>query len=318
VLAETPRTSNPKAKPEHNEVTRDLQVLRLRGLLRLRSLDLPALSRLADLAGTPGPGGVERLLREAVQKLGNDEIGLAAAYLFGLVQGTIGRRPTDLRERAAIEYGHMSPETFRKGPERLLIARLADELLEGGSDYLRNRVFVIHGRDLQLQDRFFHLLRDMGLHPLLWEDLVTAAGDAGPAPYIGEVVARAPLLAQACVVLLSPDERVQLHPDLVGPHDPVHESALSMQASPNVIYELGQAQMAFPERMLVVEAGMVRPIGDLFGINVVRFDGGSRSVSKLASRLRLAGCELDERGAQRWIEANGFADLPLFERTTWR
>lgn len=115
--------------PDHDSLAQELRTLREKGLLRLRHLELPALRQAAlTVQGAGGPTEVEALLRAAVRQLGEDETGLAAAYLYGLVQGTIGRRPTDLRERAAREYG-LSPETFRKGPERLLISRIADEIL---------------------------------------------------------------------------------------------------------------------------------------------------------------------------------------------
>lgn len=118
--------------PGHDELARDLRVLRERGLLRLRRLSLPALSAAAEAAGLAvGPEdarAVEVLLRRAVEALGDEEPGQAAQYLFGLVQGTAGRRPTDLRERAAGIYG-LAAETFRKDPERLLIERIAQEIL---------------------------------------------------------------------------------------------------------------------------------------------------------------------------------------------
>lgn len=177
-----------------------------------------------------------------------------------------------------------------------------------------NRVFVVHGRDLPLRDRFYELLRDLGLHPLEWEELVAGA-DAGPSPYIGEVVARAPLLAQASVVLMSPDDVVQLHADLAGPRDQAHETARGLQPRPNVIFELGQARMAYPERTFVVEVGRLRAIGDMLGVNVVRFDGEPRSLEKVAARLRLIGCTVDDAGLGYWLAENRFADLSALRRS---
>lgn len=120
--------------PEHDAIVRDLRVLRERGLIRLRRLELPALHRATVTAGLaptgpPDPPRTEELLRRAVHALGDEEPGRAAQYLFGLVQGTIGRRPTDLREKAADVYGHLSAETFRKDHEKLLIDRVAEEIL---------------------------------------------------------------------------------------------------------------------------------------------------------------------------------------------
>lgn len=119
--------------PSHDDLVRELRQLREKGLIRLRHLDLPALAAAAQQAAGPdgavsGPLAVELLLRRAVDALGGDTWGTAAEYLFGLVRGTLGWRTRDLRDRAAREYG-VTPETFRKEPESLLIGRIADEIL---------------------------------------------------------------------------------------------------------------------------------------------------------------------------------------------
>lgn len=124
------------AFPTHEELVAELREMRARGLMRLRELRLPALVRAAGTVAGGGAVGdpataVEDLVRLAADRLGDEEPGRAAQYLFGLVRGTAGRRPADLRERAAAEYG-LSLETFRKEPERLLIARLANEIVRLG------------------------------------------------------------------------------------------------------------------------------------------------------------------------------------------
>jgi tetratricopeptide (TPR) repeat protein len=122
----------PAGLPGHQELAHDLRRLREKGLLRIRELQLPALEAVAHAVGVagrrPAPRAIEHLLRQACNGFGEDDFGSAVRILFGLVQGTIGHRPTDLRERAAGVF-NLSSETFRKGRERLIIARLADELL---------------------------------------------------------------------------------------------------------------------------------------------------------------------------------------------
>jgi hypothetical protein len=54
--------------------------------------------------------------------------------------------------------------------------------------------------------------RRPGLRPLQWDTLIEATG--GTAPSLTDVVARAPDLAQATLVLLSPDDIVELDADL--------------------------------------------------------------------------------------------------------
>jgi tetratricopeptide (TPR) repeat protein len=117
--------------PDADDLAGELRRLREKGLLRARELPLPALEAVAQIIDDtqrPVRRRLEIVLRKALDRMGSDEFGLAAGTLFGLAQGTIGTRPTDLRERAATVFG-LSAETFRKDRERQIIARLAEELL---------------------------------------------------------------------------------------------------------------------------------------------------------------------------------------------
>jgi predicted nucleotide-binding protein len=173
------------------------------------------------------------------------------------------------------------------------------------------RVFVVHGRDSALAKSFFDLLYVVGLTPLEWERLVGPTGTT--APYLGDVVRNAPHLAQATLVLLSPDDIVELHPDLLQENDHPHERARSAQARPNVLFELGLAFMAYPERTVIVEVGQMRPIADLAGLNVIRFDGSAMAVRKILHRLELAGCPVDTSG-EAWLDPSRFASLATYRR----
>jgi predicted nucleotide-binding protein len=173
------------------------------------------------------------------------------------------------------------------------------------------RVFVVHGRDGALARSFFDLMYLVGLEPLEWERLVEPTGTT--APYLGDVVRQAPHLAQATLVLLSPDDIVELHPDLRLDSDQPHERTRAGQARPNVLFELGLAFMAYPERTIIVEAGLMRPIADLAGLNVIRFDGSAMAIKKVVDRLSLAGCPVDISGAD-WLDPARFAGLGTYRR----
>jgi predicted nucleotide-binding protein len=173
------------------------------------------------------------------------------------------------------------------------------------------RVFVVYGRDSKLTSRFFDLLRSVDLRPMEWETLVQATGRA--APSLADVVAGAPHLAQATLVLLSPDDLVELHSDLASVGDATHERARSAQARPNVLFELGMALMAYPDKTVIVEIGDMRPMSDLAGLNVIRFDGSATAIRKVLGRLELAGCPVDYT-AQDWLDPDRFADLPAYQR----
>ncbi|NUR61230.1 MAG: nucleotide-binding protein [Catenulispora sp.] len=156
-------------------------------------------------------------------------------------------------------------------------------------------VFVVHGRDEQVRTRMFDFLRCLDLRPLEWEELVASSRKISP--YLGDVVALAPSLAQAALVLLTPDDVVRLHPDLHRDWEPLFETGETCQARPNVLIELGLVLGAYPERTLIVEVGRLRPIADIEGRNVIRFDGSAESVGKIVERLKTAGCAVNDRGS---------------------
>ncbi|CAN3981643.1 TIR domain-containing protein [Kitasatospora purpeofusca] len=182
-----------------------------------------------------------------------------------------------------------------------------------GPELSRN-VFVVHGRDEQVRREMFGLLRRLGLNPLEWEHLVGATGL--PSPFIGEVVAHAPSVAGAALVLLTPDDVAVLHDDLKGPAEPPHERTPFGQPRQNVLIELGMVLMAYPERTVIVEFGDVRPASDLAGRNVIRFTADGNPVfalRKVAQRLQVAGCPVDDRGND-WLDTDPFRDLGAYRR----
>jgi predicted nucleotide-binding protein len=172
-------------------------------------------------------------------------------------------------------------------------------------------VFVIHGRDEPLRERFFEFLRALDLRPMDWETIVAVTGQT--APTLLTVVRTALASAQAIVVLLSPDDMVQLHPTLREPREVADELAPMMQARPNVLIELGMALNGCPDRTIVIEIGQLRPVVDLGGLNVIRFDSSKGSLGKVVQRLRLAGCDVDDRGSD-WHAERRFADVDAFDR----
>jgi predicted nucleotide-binding protein len=176
---------------------------------------------------------------------------------------------------------------------------------------LTRRVFVVHGRDDEARSAVFGLLRALGLQPWEWGQMVADLGQT--APFNGQVVAHGLLKAQATVVLLTPDDVAYLHPDLHHGQEPEHERRRTGQPRPNVLIELGMALMAAEARTIIVEFGRLRPVADLAGRNVVRFDGSRAAVDKLAARLRTAGCQVDTQGVD-WTSLARFSELSVYQR----
>jgi predicted nucleotide-binding protein len=213
-----------------------------------------------------------------------------------------------LRERVTEELNQLTSRSPEPEPTA---SRDGDASQETRRDASR-QVFVVYGRDGALRKSFFDLLYLVGLEPLEWERLVPSTGTT--IPYLGDVVQKAPHLAQATLVLLSPDDIVELHPDLFQENDQPYERARSGQARPNVLFELGLAFMAYPERTIVVQVGKMRPISDLAGRNVIHFDGSAVAVAKVMERLRDAGCPVETSGRTDWLDTGRFAGLATYSR----
>ena len=69
---------------------------------------------------------------------------------------------------------------------------------------ISKNVMVVYGRDQELRDDLFSFLRALKLNPIEWSEAVKATGKASP--YVGDILEAAFRMAQAVVVLLSPDE----------------------------------------------------------------------------------------------------------------
>src|SRR5947207_9195788 len=100
----------------------------------------------------------------------------------------------------------------------------------------RRNVFVVHGRNLQAKQAMFDFLRAIDLNPMEWGQARAATGR--PTPSIGEILDAAFNIAQAFVVLLTPDEVVTLRPEYA---DGLGDADLSpsVQSRPNVLFEAG-------------------------------------------------------------------------------
>ena len=157
-------------------------------------------------------------------------------------------------------------------------------------------VFVVHGRDQKVSDGVFQFVRAIGLQPLEWSTAVAATGH--PTPYIGDLLEHAFSIAQAIVVVLTPDDEARLRPLFQRPGDPPHEVDLTGQARPNVLFEAGMAIGRDPRRTIIVEVGYLRPFSDVEGRHVIRLDNSSPRRQEFAQRLEAAGCPVDLSGTQ--------------------
>lgn len=124
--------AQPPHLPDHGAVLAEVRTVRRAGVVRLRGLDTPELTRIAG--ARPGEQGelpahaVERLLRDAVGAIGGGTLQTAAEYSLGLAQGTRDWPAADRRRRAAEVYG-VSVERFRKHHELMVLGQITEQLL---------------------------------------------------------------------------------------------------------------------------------------------------------------------------------------------
>lgn len=158
----------------------------------------------------------------------------------------------------------------------------------------RRTVFVIAGRDNTAIAAVVAFLRALGLRVVEWEQVVARTGL--PSPYVGDVVETGLRMADAVVVLLTPDDVVRLRTDLLRDDDGPEERDPRGQARPNVYYEAGFADAIGRDRTVIVEVGRVKAFSDASGRHVVRYDGSPGKRNALAERLRVAGLDVDSSG----------------------
>jgi predicted nucleotide-binding protein len=167
----------------------------------------------------------------------------------------------------------------------------------------KRSVFLVHGRDRRAARAMRDFLRSLDLQVIEWEHAVERTGQ--PTPYVGDVVLTGMGMADAVVVLLTPDDLVRLRSDLLDEEDPAYEKQVLGQARPNVLYEAGIADALDRTRTVLVEVGRVKSLSDLGGRNVIRFDGQAGSRHKLVNRLSKAGLQLNMTG-EDWLETGDF------------
>lgn len=168
------------------------------------------------------------------------------------------------------------------------------------------KVFVVHGRNEKLRSEMFGFLRAIGLHPVEWSTAVEATGH--PSPYIGDVLTTAFDMAQAVVVLLTPDDVVYLHESLAGDHDAA-ETMAQGQARPNVLFEAGMAMGRDEKRTVLVEMGPQKSFSDIGGRHTLRMDNTPAKRTQLAQRLKTAGCDVDMSGTD-WLTSGDLTPPP--------
>jgi predicted nucleotide-binding protein len=153
------------------------------------------------------------------------------------------------------------------------------------------KVFVIHGRNLNARKELGTFLRSLGLTPLNFGDL---RGKMGGTPTVAEIVERGMAEAQGIVALFTAEEYSAVKPDYRYAHDKP-DDIIRWQSRPNVIFEAGMAFGKDKKRVVFVLLGSPILFSDVAGIHGLRPDNkpeGDRSV--LRQTLKSMGCRIEE------------------------
>jgi predicted nucleotide-binding protein len=165
-------------------------------------------------------------------------------------------------------------------------------------------VFVVHGRNVKARDELYRFLRALSLQPIEWNQAIAMTGE--PSPYVGTILDTAFREAAAIVVLFTPDDEAKLRRKYQKSHEPHHETRLTPQARPNVLFEAGMAFGKNPNRTVLVQLGdNMRPFSDIGGRHVVHLSNRPQSRRELATKLRNAGCAVNEDGTD-WLSEGDF------------
>lgn len=165
------------------------------------------------------------------------------------------------------------------------------------------KVFVVHGRNIRARDAMFDFLSSIGLQPLEWSQAKKATGK--PSPSIPEILDTAFSIAQAVVVLFTPDEMAHLRKEFRGATDKDEDFRPTPQSRPNVLFEAGMSMGRYPDRTVLVELGEVRPFTDISGIHVIKLNNSGECRQDLVDSLENAKCPVDISG-RRWHKAGNF------------
>jgi predicted nucleotide-binding protein len=171
-------------------------------------------------------------------------------------------------------------------------------------DERRRRVFIVYGRDRKLYSEVCLFLRALKLEPLEWNTIVEATQRGTPT--IIQILEQGFAMAQAAVVLLTPDDEARLRPHFHQEDEPEYEKNLTPQPRPNVLFEAGLALAKFPNSTILVRFDKrTRLFSDIAGVHLVDLRNDIETRAHFARRLESCGLSVDQ-GTTGWQSLGDF------------
>lgn len=164
-------------------------------------------------------------------------------------------------------------------------------------------VMVVYGRDGAAKKAMFDFLESLDLKPMSWTQGISQTKIANPT--VRQIVDALFAKAVAVVVLLTPDDEARLKSDFHKKNEPAHETQLSGQARPNVLFEAGMAISSHPDQTVMTQIGDVKPFTDIGGIHITHLDNSIETRRELAAKLINAKCQVDMDN-DKWRDAGNF------------
>lgn len=164
-----------------------------------------------------------------------------------------------------------------------------------------NKVFIVHGRNLNARNEIRKFLTCLKLEPIDWTQASALTGKGAPTTL--EIVKAGIDAAQSTVVLMTGDDLAQLRPEY-------GQETLTPQPRPNVIFEAGWAlAIGGPQRTILLKFGALRDFSDLSGLSFVELDNSQEQREALVQRLRNAGHIIKKTGLSYLNKASGDFEL---------
>jgi predicted nucleotide-binding protein len=164
----------------------------------------------------------------------------------------------------------------------------------------KKKVFVIHGRNLEVRKQMGIYLRALGLEPINFDDLRAGLGGT---PSIADIVMAGMQQAQGVVALFTADEYAALKPDLRD--GDTGEAVERWQSRPNVLFEAGIAFGIDRNRVVIVKLGRVSLPSDFGGIHALSpTNDPSGHRNTLRNTLKGMGCAVGD--GSDWMKDGDF------------
>ena len=153
-------------------------------------------------------------------------------------------------------------------------------------------VYVVYEHNTATTEKIDNFLKDNSLKVLKKEDAVDLTGET--APFIGRVIDTAFEHAQAAIVLLTEDEKVQLCKIFQHDDDEDFEKDFSFQSTQEQLFEAGYAFGKSPKHTILVQHGNVRPFSDIIGRYILSFNDTKKDYDTLRTHLERAMSIIEE------------------------